>query len=62
MTANRTLNDGKANAPLLLVQIDSGSAQTCPSTFLGSQNYIAASSAGTCPPSRSCRTAYLLTC
>ena len=42
-----------ATALLLLVQIDSGSAQTCPSTFLGSQNYIAASSAGTCHPSRS---------
>ena len=37
-----------ATALLLLVQIHTGSAQTCPSTFEGSENYLIASSAGTC--------------
>ena len=45
-----------ATALLLLVQIDTGSAQTCPSTFVGSENYLIAPSSGTCNyATRSCK-------
>ena len=52
MTAKPMRHSSIATALLLLVQIDTGSAQTCG----GYSNFVTASSAGTCPATRSCRT------